>query len=428
MLNRLRLNLTLLCVFITSTILFFIALIELNIYEKQMYSSSISTFTSVCNAIAYHVQYESLVKQTWLAQTESENRIIVSIEENGEPLIFKGSYRTPTPRDELFKQAKSLAENKYNFDLLSKPVSSIEVPKIFFSFYDAQNEPYLGFVSLIPSNKTYFTVTVIHHMALQKAEIIKNRVTVFALAALGIGLLIIFSWWFSGRAIAPIEANRQKQVEFISAASHELKAPLAVITSTAWALNDIPSGQQNRFITAITNECRRMARLVDDLLILSSADAKTWSVQTERVEMDTLLIEAVDLFLPIAKEKGLSLALHLPETPVPWVMGDKERLIQVVSILMDNAMAYTPSGGKVNIWLSVQGSSVITKVEDTGMGIPDENKKHIFDRFYRIDESHSKKEHYGLGLSIAKEIIRLHKGQLYVSDTKGGGATFTIKL
>ncbi len=171
-----------------------------------------------------------------------------------------------------------------------------------------------------------------------------------------------------------------------------------------------------------------MARLVDDLLLLSNADSKTWTIQAEGVSLDALLIDVTDSFLPMANAGGQSLSLKLPDTSSPTVKGDGERLAQVVSILLDNALTYTPAGGTVEVSLDERSGYIYITVADSGIGIPDEHKKNIFDRFYRIDKARSGKDHYGLGLSVATEIVRLHHGQISVRDSKAGGAEFVIRL
>ncbi len=147
----------------------------------------------------------------------------------------------------------------------------------------------------------------------------------------------------------------------------------------------------------------------------------------EPLEVPTMLIELYDMFYPICKEKGLKLDLRFPEEEdVPLLYGDEERLKQVLTIFIDNALTYTPLGGHITISVRIAKPHLYLQVIDNGPGIDDAHKAHIFDRFYRIDRARHKKEHYGLGLSIAHEIIKLHHGKIILTDTPGGGATFSI--
>ena len=107
------------------------------------------------------------------------------------------------------------------------------------------------------------------------------------------------------------------------------------------------------------------------------------------------------------------------------MLCDEERIAQVLSILMDNALSYTPAPGSITLSLSFTSGHVSLSVADNGPGIPDSAKKQVFQRFFRQDKAHTSKDHFGLGLSIAREIVRIHRGRLVLSDTPGGGATFT---
>lgn len=141
----------------------------------------------------------------------------------------------------------------------------------------------------------------------------------------------------------------------------------------------------------------------------------------------------------MAKEKNIALSISLPETPMPACKCDSERIAQVLTILVHNALSYTevkynnqPEGavkkGKVLIKGEYKDNHHYFSVIDNGIGIPDEEKKNIFERFYRVDNSRSKKDHFGLGLCIALEIVNEHHGSIQVLDSTGGGSTFVVKL
>ena len=130
----------------------------------------------------------------------------------------------------------------------------------------------------------------------------------------------------------------------------------------------------------------------------------------------------------VAAQKGMQLRIELPDTALPPYVCDGERIAQVLSILLDNAMSYTPQGGHILLSLSKEGNRWMLRVQDNGPGIPQEARAQIFERFYRAEKSRKDKEHFGLGLCIAQEIVRLHRGRLYLDDTPGGGATFVVSL
>ena len=170
----------------------------------------------------------------------------------------------------------------------------------------------------------------------------------------------------------------------------------------------------------------RRSKLIDDMLLLTTADTGGWSIKAAPVEPDTLLLNLYEAFLPVAAEKNIALSITLPEEAVPTITGDKERITQVLSILLHNALSYTPQKGSVRLILACHGKNICFSVEDNGPGIPDKEKPLIFQRFYRADPSRRDREHFGLGLCVAQEIVQLHRGRLWVEDNPGGGARFRM--
>ncbi|MDU6855144.1 MAG: HAMP domain-containing sensor histidine kinase [Clostridiales bacterium] len=428
MLKELRMHLTLICSTITGLILCVICLIALQISETNIDTSSHIAFENQLQTITYQLQTYQSIKLSWLAQLETNNKLIISIEDNTHPLFFKGAWTPLTPRDKLIQKAHETALEDYQFDMDAPPTSRLNISKQFFKIQGDECEYYRVCVALIPSYKGSFSLTLLQDMSVQKETIIYTRLLFISISLIGIVLLSLFSYWFAGRAILPITINQQKQVQFIAAASHELKSPLAVIQSSNSVIQSGIHLDSQPFTMQIERECKRMARLVDDLLLLATADANTWSIHKKPVELDTLLIDMLDTFIPLANGKRQRLNLNLPEYTLPPVLCDDERILQAITILLDNALHYVQEGGTITIDLSMRSDTCIIKVIDNGPGIPPSHASHIFDRFYRVDASRKDKNHYGLGLSIAKEIIHLHNGKLDFSPTPGGGCTFIIEL
>ena len=171
-----------------------------------------------------------------------------------------------------------------------------------------------------------------------------------------------------------------------------------------------------------------MSRLVGDLLLLASADNSSWSVHFQEVEPETLLLETAESFETVAAAKGARLDVRLPEDLLPKCQWDGQRISQVLTILVDNALSYGGEGCHILLEARQNRGRVELMVADNGPGIPPAQRKRIFERFYRTDPARSKKDHYGLGLSIAREIISLHRGSIRVEETPGGGATFILSL
>lgn len=258
-------------------------------------------------------------------------------------------------------------------------------------------------------------------------SVMEGLLRLFCLPSTGIAALFFVSVLFVTNMLKPIKESQEKQSRFIAAASHELRSPLSVICANNSAIASVTNDSQ-KFIEGIDKECKRMGRLINDMLILASADAKSWEIKKEPVETDTLLIETYEAFLPLCLQKDHSLSLELPEEALPAIISDKERLKQVLLILLDNALAYSPNNKDIILRSYTNNHFLYLEVQDHGVGIADKDKKLIFDRFYRLDPSRNEKQHFGLGLSIAKEIIQLLGGKLTVRDTEGGGATFSIRI
>jgi signal transduction histidine kinase len=224
-----------------------------------------------------------------------------------------------------------------------------------------------------------------------------------------------------------LEEGQQKQKEFIAAASHELRSPLTVIkTGIASIKEDMTKA--DRFLPHVEAECDRMSRLINEMLLLAAVDTKSWELAWEQVDMDTLLIECYDMFCTCLNPKQAVITLDLPEERLYRIYGDKERLKQILTILVDNAMSHIPEGGRIALRVLQRKHFMTIAVEDNGKGILPEDKPHVFERFYRKDKSRTDKQHYGLGLSIAKELVELQHGSITVEDTFGGGTTFRMRF
>ena len=171
-----------------------------------------------------------------------------------------------------------------------------------------------------------------------------------------------------------------------------------------------------------------MKRLINDMFTLASLDNGAISIHKESTFITNLLIDCYEKFDVLASQKQIRIDFTLPDTLVPEVNCDPERISQVFMILLDNAITYTPQGGAIRISVLSRANAVMISVSDSGPGIPDESKENIFRRFYRCDNSRTDKNHFGLGLSIAKEIIDLHSGTISVTDSRLGGAEFAVLL
>ena len=161
------------------------------------------------------------------------------------------------------------------------------------------------------------------------------------------------------------------------------------------------------------------------MLALANADNKSWSILKSPCELDTLILDTYEKYEPLLREKKISIEAVLPEEVLSPCKCDSSRISQVLGILLDNSASYVPAGGKV--WIGVEEKEKYFKlyVKDNGPGIPDERKESVFLRFYRADSSRKDKQHFGLGLCIAKEIVTLHHGSIKVFGKSAFFCVFT---
>lgn len=252
---------------------------------------------------------------------------------------------------------------------------------------------------------------------------------------LAVGLLLVaagIGYAFSARAMIPIIKAYRQQQTFLADASHELRTPISIIQSSVEILEEIkpniPSFHQ-QVLDDMTDEVKRMGRLVQDLLFLARSDTGELQLQKEPFDFAQTCRAATERMKNVARKKGVELTCHIPERPV-WLIGDRERLCQMLYIFLDNAIKYTSQGGQVRISLTQHPNGWIDcTVQDTGVGIPEADLPHIFERFYRADKHRSRAMGgTGLGLSIADWIVKSHGGKISVTSQVGKGTTFRIHL
>ncbi|MDY6918393.1 MAG: HAMP domain-containing sensor histidine kinase [Chloroflexota bacterium] len=226
-----------------------------------------------------------------------------------------------------------------------------------------------------------------------------------------------------------VRRSQQRLRDFVADVSHELRSPLTAIRGFAEAMVDgtARDGEaKTRSAQVIHDESVRMMRLVDDLLELSRIESGQIQMSLEPVDIPGLVLHCAELFAMRAQEKGIALSTETPQ--VPPVLGDIDRLEQVFSNLLDNALKHTPEGGDVRVLVRSPSPHVVeVAVTDTGPGIPQEVSPHLFERFYQADAT-SRQTGTGLGLAIAREVARAHGGDIQARNAVGGGAEFVVRL
>ncbi len=292
--------------------------------------------------------------------------------------------------------------------------------------YQAGNDPQTVYVGK--------DVTAMYY-GLQKAT--------YALIFLGILALIaasVIGFFMSGKAMVPLKEAYERQRQFAADASHELRTPLAVVMASADLLDNAPGINDpflKQVIADVRDEVKKMSRLVGDLLVVARSDNKALKLNRTNFDLADVLEQTVRMITPIAEKKNIAVTVDKgaadegAATKV-FVYADEQRIRQLVMILTDNAVKYTPQNGKVTLGIDrthKDDNKIGFFVADTGIGIADEDKERIFDRFFRVDKARSRAMGgNGLGLAIAQEIVNLHDGQIAVESKLAGGTKFIVEL
>ena len=243
------------------------------------------------------------------------------------------------------------------------------------------------------------------------------------LAALAV--LFACSYVLSGAVTRPVDRAWQQQKQVLSDASHELKTPLTVILSSAELLEQSAAPEQKQYVDNVRAESRRMKRLVEDMLTLSRVERGGEHLPDTTADLSDAAADAALRFEPVAYEAGHTLSYDI--APGLLVRGDSGRLEQAVAVLLDNAIKYAAPGTEVRLDAARQGKNACLWVENQGDPIPADKLPHIFDRFYRADESRTDGGSFGLGLPIASAIVEAHRGTLRC-DSGGHTTRFIITL
>ncbi len=425
MYQNVRLRLTILFTSVISPLLAVLLGVCFYFSVKQQFSLQLSSFTSQSYTVFESIKEQTVLTSRWLTAHEENAGLRIYLWDNGVELFHNRDHANqirpeyahylPVPANgrTLQPQEKTAGVSIGKHGLL---------PEV------------LHYQKQFVKNNTILQICFLQSLEPLYTRIRNSLLLYFALFFSAVFLLTLFCWHFTGRLLQPLLASQTSQNRFIASVSHELRTPLAVILSNASACEKAPLSQQKPFFQVIEREGAQMSAMLEQLLTLSRADSHGLHLQIAQTDLQTLLLEIYENFLPLAAESGHLLTVSLPEAEIPSCACDASRIRQVCHILLHNAFSYTPAGSSVRLFLSdiTNEKEISIGVQDNGPGIPAGEKDHIFDRFYRIDRHLSaakeEKGHHGLGLAVAKEIAAAHKGTLTVADAEGGGALFLLTL
>lgn len=261
----------------------------------------------------------------------------------------------------------------------------------------------------------------------QQAADLARTILLVGLAGLaGAALLAV---WLTGRALVPVRAAFATERRFVASASHELRTPAAVIRSSAEVLEreGLVREEGAPIVAGLVAEADRLAGLVADLLALSASRADPEAIHPEPLDLSQVASDATGRVAPLAAERGCAIETRA-EAALP-VAGDRDRLVQVLLVLLDNAIRHSPPGGTITVETARERGSALVAVTDQGSGVPTADRERIFEPFARAGGTGvARGDRAGLGLAIARAIVERHGGTIGVDDGPAGGARFTVRL
>jgi len=225
------------------------------------------------------------------------------------------------------------------------------------------------------------------------------------------------------------EIDRMK-TDFVSSVSHELRTPLTSIKAfTATILRDpqMPDETRNEFLHIIDEESNRLGNLIEDLLQISRIESGRLQLEKQTIPLGQVLDQVIPPLEPLATKKNLALECRVADD-LPPVEADPQKMASVFTNLVNNAIKFTPDGGRITVTVETDGDSLVCRVSDTGMGIPPDDLDKIFERFHRVHRPGKEIQGTGLGLAIVKNIVEMHEGAISVESQLDQGTTFTVTL
>lgn len=334
--------------------------------------------------------------------------------------LIDGDENNPEIRSEILKQIKDWQPEEN------------EVKRIRIHLEDGLKEDLLLSGRPIFEHGRYLGTIYAGTNISEETEVIQTLLFILiVLSIIFIAASALLGYWMAGRAMVPISNAFKRQKEFTADASHELRTPLSILQSSLEVIEAEDRENLSPFSVTVLDdlkdEVKRMTHLVNDLLLLARTDLGKEQINKDWFSITSVLEKLQRKFQYEAEKAGVHLSAALDNEIMAY--GDEEKITQLLLILVDNAIKYNVPGGNVQVSAVKENHQIRIDVKDTGLGIPKEHQKRIFDRFYRVDQARSReKGSSGIGLSIADWIVQVHNGKLEVNSEEGKGTTFSILL
>lgn len=423
--KKLRHRITAFCALVTGLVLLIAFTVAWQAARRQMRSAEESLFLSQCQTVTAYISSPYAVDTQAVMQFAGQNQLTVAVVDAGTLLTFAPTLQKDALTQLLADvQASASGQALYSPNAQSGNFTVQSAGQSWRCFLQGQTV----------TTTQWHNILVMQPVPAHSAEALRLSAVYMAAFLLGWVVLTLMSAVLARFAVRPIERAQAEQLRFLASASHELKTPLAVISTSADLLKQ-KSQDLAEPCHLIQQQTRQMGRLIDDMLVLTNSSTGRWTLQLRPVLPEEVAMTAYETFQPVLARVQQTLALELPDEPLPMILADEQRLQQILAILLDNAHTYAPAGSAVALRVDRQRNQVRFWVIDHGPGIPDSAKQTVFAYFYRqtseverMETADNGTHHYGLGLTVAAELADLQHGSLTVQDTPGGGASFCLAL
>ncbi|MBR1692957.1 MAG: HAMP domain-containing histidine kinase [Lachnospiraceae bacterium] len=415
MFRKLHLQMTLFCSASISILFLICGCLWFHFTWENISQTNYASFLKELGTLLLHLQNQNTVSMEWLEQLQKDEHLSIMLYDNGSPLYSERLQKNSAKElSALAALAYEEACDKHQIDIFHD-VSNQLISHEEFLWNTEDGSRYYVSAGMLYKGSGRLSFLILYSLAHQQQQFYRLCLIFGVSSSVILLMLCCFSYFFTGLMLTPLVKSQQQQNQFIASASHELRTPLAVMLSALEAMQKTGERQeQRRFAAIIRDAGGRMQNLIAEMLLLANADSHDLKLTFCETSLDELLLQIYESYELLAARKEISLVLSLPQKPVLPCRCDSQRIGQAVGILLDNALSYTPCGGKVVLFMP---DSFVIGVADNGIGIKKEEKERIFERFYRVEASHTEKEHFGLGLCMAKELIDAHKGRIRVEDT-----------
>lgn len=277
----------------------------------------------------------------------------------------------------------------------------------------------IGYLYMFENMETYYSAGL---------RTLKKLVLLFILL---FGLACFGSFWLAGRNLQPISQAYDRQKQFTADASHEMRTPLAVMKLGVQGIEADEGNKLSSFsaetLSMLEQEVDRLTKLTENLMTLARSDNNSLSPDFKIIDLSDICMRVYSQLQIIATEKNIILNHQI--SPNINIYGDNENITRLLIILLDNAIKYSEPYTEINFSLTANKNTTLIQIADHGIGITDEDKLKIFERFYRVDKARSRSMGgLGLGLSLAKAIVEQHRGKIWIEDNKPQGSIFTVQL